>query len=629
MRAVRFSLIGLALAVLAPGTVWAEEEQAPTFPEGPGWDENFSQPEVSGVFNPMLITVQDVAYNGQGSATIPFTLNQRGRAWVAIYEKGNTETGRTGPFGAWLRLEQQDKFVALTPDQIFEAGRNTITWDGNDWQGNAAGAGQYEFDLIAVNNLDKPSLAGPGAGTGFGHNRIDTRNDPAEIWMQEADRAGADGVYGAGDVIRGTLGTDYIANPNAWERWNYNGVLDFEGARTLGGFRPDDESTEIFWTTHNSGEFGGLYKMIINRSARAWDRDTSFGDNGFAANKEDRIVGIEPWEPLGIVYAAHDSKGDVPFPTIESWDKTSGEISREFDLSDVYINYSTDDEGNEVASSTGPRNIAVNSLGIWTSSWATSKISHVNHDGDLMWVNDIGDYRGDRISNEDAAVLGMPGGSISSNMQMAVQTNGSTLFMSSYNNERGADFSGYGRDGSGLMDVILPPTIGPFRPITSWFLTIVDDEGGPYDGAYTSGHYYLETRGFGPAEEGKRGPGALMYIPLDVESARLGDGATAVEAVESAGTPDSYSLGRAYPNPFNPETTIEFSVPTVEYVEIEVYNAVGQQMASLVNEELSAGTYTTTWEGLDRSGQQVSSGVYFYRMQAGDFSATHSMSLLK
>lgn len=629
MRALRISLFGLALGVLAAGTVWAEEEQAPTFPSSPDWDGNFSQPEVSGVFNPMRITVEDVAYDGQGSATIPFSLNQRGRAWVAIYETGNTETGRTGPFGAWWRFEPQDKFVAMTPDQIFEAGRNTITWDGNDWEGNAAGAGQYEFDLIAVNNIDKPVLAGPGSGTGFGHNRIDTRHDPAEIWCQEADRAGGDGLYGAGDIIRGTMGTDYLANPNAWERWTYNGVLDFEGARTLGGFRPDDASTEIFWTTQHSGEFGGLYKMIINRSARAWDPDESFGDNGFAANKEDRIVGIEPWEPLGIVYAGHDSKGDVPFPTIESWDKTSGEISREFDMSDIYILSRTDDEGNEVVFATGPRNIAVNSLGIWTSTWSSPKIAHVNHDGDLIWMNDNGDFRGDRISNEDAAELGMSGGSVSTNMQMGVRSTGATLFMASYGNERGADFSGYGRDGSGLMDVILPSSIGPFRPETSWYLTIVDDGDGPYDGAYTSGHYYLITREFSAPAEGKRGPGALMYIPLDLETASLGAGATAVEAVESAGTPDSYSLGRAYPNPFNPETTIEFSVPSDGYVEIGVYNAVGQQVASLVDKELSAGNYKTTWDALDRSGQKVSSGVYFYRMQAGDFSATHSMSLLK
>ena len=114
MRNLRLSLIGLALAVLATGAVWAQEEEQ-TYPSSVEWDGIFAQPEVSGVFNPMAITVQDVAWDGSGSVGIPFTLNQRATAWVAIYEKGNTETGVTGPAGAWLRLEPQDKFVALTP----------------------------------------------------------------------------------------------------------------------------------------------------------------------------------------------------------------------------------------------------------------------------------------------------------------------------------------------------------------------------------------------------------------------------------------------------------------------------------------------------------------------------------
>ncbi len=626
MRNLRLSLIGLALAVLATGAVWAQEEEQ-TYPSSVEWDGIFAQPEVSGVFNPMAITVQDVAWDGSGSVGIPFTLNQRATAWVALYEKGNTETGVTGPAGAWLRLEPQDKFVALTPGRPVEAGRNTITWDGKDWEGNAAGPGQYEFDLVVVNNLDPSVLAGPGAYTGYSYNLIDTRFDPADIWMQEYDRDAP--PYTAGDVIHGTMGTDYIANPNAWERWSYTHVYGSAGGgvRSRGGMSLDDESTEIFWTTNQSGEFGGIYKMIINRPAKSWDRDTSFGDNGFAPNREDAIRVVRPWAPLGIVYAAHDSKGEVPSPSIQSWDKNSGEITREFDLSDVYIRISVDEEGREVARSTGPGNIAVNAHGVWASSFGAPEIAGLNHQGDILWVNRNGDYRGDQISDQAAAELGMPhGGSISTNMQ--TQAHGKMLFMGSYNNERRARFSGYGRDGAGLMDVIMSPTLGPFTPILGWYLTILNEDG-PYDGAYTSGHYRMETRAFDSPEEGRWGPGALMYIPLDVESRSLGVDLTVVEEVESAGTPDSYSLGEAYPNPFNPETTIEFSLPVDEHVRIGVYNTAGQLIASLADESLSAGAYKTTWDARDQSGELVSSGVYFYRMQAGDFMATHSMTLLK
>ena len=143
------------------------------------------------------------------------------------------------------------------------------------------------------------------------------------------------------------------------------------------------------------------------------------------------------------------------------------------------------------------------------------------------------------------------------------------------------------------------------------------------------GGYGLLEQSFERPTDARLNPGALFHVPYDITSGRLGAGVTVVEAVESAGTPDSYSLSAAYPNPFNPETTIEFAVATEGYVEIDVYNAAGQQVASLVDEELSAGAYRTTWDALDQNGKPVSSGVYFYRMQAGDFAATHSMTLLK
>ena len=72
--------------------------------------------------------------------------------------------------------------------------------------------------------------------------------------------------------------------------------------------------------------------------------------------------------------------------------------------------------------------------------------------------------------------------------------------------------------------------------------------------------------------------------------------------VESTGTPDGYALGAAYPNPFNPEITIEFSVPRDGPVKIEVFNAAGQRLSLLVDEALRAGTYKTVWNGLDSNG---------------------------
>ena len=96
-------------------------------------------------------------------------------------------------------------------------------------------------------------------------------------------------------------------------------------------------------------------------------------------------------------------------------------------------------------------------------------------------------------------------------------------------------------------------------------------------------------------------------------------------------TPASFGLNQNYPNPFNPSTTIEFQVPEVgsrrseiRRVTLRVYNALGQEVATLVNEELRPGSYQATW---DASG--FPSGTYFYRLQAGELAETKKLILLR
>ena len=95
--------------------------------------------------------------------------------------------------------------------------------------------------------------------------------------------------------------------------------------------------------------------------------------------------------------------------------------------------------------------------------------------------------------------------------------------------------------------------------------------------------------------------------------------------VEQPGAiPGSYLLAQNYPNPFNPTTTINFGIPTSEYVTLIVYNVVGQRVAELVSDELNAGEYSVTFDGTN-----LPSGVYFYSISAGSFKSTKQMMLVK
>ena len=88
--------------------------------------------------------------------------------------------------------------------------------------------------------------------------------------------------------------------------------------------------------------------------------------------------------------------------------------------------------------------------------------------------------------------------------------------------------------------------------------------------------------------------------------------------------PVSYKLEQNFPNPFNPTTTINYSIPKTSFVTLKVYNVLGNEVMSVVNEQQTANNYTYT---LDFS--KLSSGAYYYTLRAGDYSATKKLMLVK
>ena len=141
------------------------------------------------------------------------------------------------------------------------------------------------------------------------------------------------------------------------------------------------------------------------------------------------------------------------------------------------------------------------------------------------------------------------------------------------------------------------------------------------------------TMWFGP--RGSRAflsdPGVLTLIPNHVFStadvyqfqtnASSPDGET--------GIPKSYALSQNYPNPFNPETTIKYQLPFTSDVKLVIYNLLGQEVFRLERFAQQPGEHLVRWNGRNMQGSKLSSGIYFYRLQAGDFVQTRKMVLLK
>jgi hypothetical protein len=88
--------------------------------------------------------------------------------------------------------------------------------------------------------------------------------------------------------------------------------------------------------------------------------------------------------------------------------------------------------------------------------------------------------------------------------------------------------------------------------------------------------------------------------------------------------PQIFTLQQNFPNPFNPNTTISFSLPSKSYVLLRVYDVLGREVATIISEDISAGNYSRRWNAAN-----ISSGIYFYRLQADSFTETKKMILLK
>ena len=105
-------------------------------------------------------------------------------------------------------------------------------------------------------------------------------------------------------------------------------------------------------------------------------------------------------------------------------------------------------------------------------------------------------------------------------------------------------------------------------------------------------------------------------------------GVTSVED-ESAINPGKYQLFQNHPNPFNPNTEIRFTIPNAGHVSIKIYDMNGKLVKNLVSEQKAAGVYSISWDGQDKNGFKVTSGVYFYRINAGEFTMSKKMILMK
>ncbi|MFQ5648682.1 MAG: carboxypeptidase regulatory-like domain-containing protein [bacterium] len=189
-------------------------------------------------------------------------------------------------------------------------------------------------------------------------------------------------------------------------------------------------------------------------------------------------------------------------------------------------------------------------------------------------------------------------------------------------------------DGSSIEGILVQATLDNNVQVNA----MTDADGNYVIIGLPAGEYKIEATGAGYVNGHFGGTDETNSVPVAVGSGQDADGIdmeldfdniTNVNS-DGAAVPERFDLLQNYPNPFNPTTAIKYHLPQSGEVTLKIFNLLGQQVRTLVNKPQQAGTYTVTWDGKSDLGRPVASGIYIYRIEAGDtFDMSKRMLLLK
>jgi hypothetical protein len=589
--------------------------------------------------------ISDYAFDGS-ALEVPFNLNGSGATvWLIVYTEGfsapYTITGEgPGPYQdpensnpGWHVVDGADILIFKSPGQRFQEGENVIVWNGRNMDGDVVPAGSYDLFLAAFDDQATPHVVGVGTRQFGSGATIYINTERGEF------------VNFTGEVSN--MENDWIASGiDAFDLVDNQSVIDacgdLEGCPpTIQSATPLNAARTEYIGNNRGGGFGWLHRFSYNWDTRQismnedWAVDA--GAEGGILNLQDALPGRQYHSTTNpdksIVYATAGVSGTVS--KIAAYDVGTGELRDEWDLTDLFL---YDNKGADRSGGPGTlsrfHNGEPDPAGITMSGHHTSLTARLDFDGNLVYLNRNGDGYGDsKVFAEGTFGDFAYGHTEAPAFKYSIY---STKWGWVTNVEAGTNTTqnGFmlGEDGSGLFH------FEPKNIPLSWpqYNIVVDEKDGDWDGVYMS------IGGFGDAaaandfvpvpEEGALailGRYPIVHLPYDQKRVHLGSRATAVEELESNSTPAEFGLGNAYPNPFNPETTINFSLPWDAPVTVNIYNDQGQLVRALVDGRMAAGEFKVTWDGKDDRGTEVASGVYLYKIESTNLRLTKKVTFLK
>jgi len=571
-------------------------------------------------FTPPVMTITAapaVEYQFDGSTlTMPVTVTgSPAGTYFLVFTKdkfGSISKVRNGYLG-WHYVNKIDTCLYVSPLTQLSVGTSNMTWNGKDEAGNQVAAGDYTYYLWGVDNTTTRIQVTTSVGfQPWGFMTLTTKGEtgltlsnPILTQGGESRPASPDThVQGitrwviGGDPTDGTLAQTTTAN-------QYD---------TCGGVAYLKNNLNVFFFDGLKG--GGATKVTMKYNwvpSGASELQTDWGDNG-----EFQYSGAWPsgWnfgpgcvtdgaDYLFVVNA--DISGTGTESQIIFLDINDGSELKRLDLADWWVN--PDDYAKGGQNCGGPTEIWVQgnvaALGSHTTCVNQLIDPYFTDAADaVLWSNTNGDLIGDHNWEPGSEKAWVCNDYNVGPYKYAFSTD-ANLFSCFPSFDQGAvSFGLYGPDGTGITYLALAGETA-YQKFGAMFV----DSGSAYDGL-------LCTNNIGST-------GGIDTTVFWVGSASA-KGTLSPNIVGVADAPAAFAVSQNVPNPFNPNTTINYNLAKAGKVTVDVFNVAGQKVASLVNGTMSAGSHSVTWNA-----SKFSAGVYFCTVKSNGASKTLKMTLLK
>ncbi|MDP2982678.1 MAG: T9SS type A sorting domain-containing protein [Candidatus Latescibacter sp.] len=526
---------------------------------------------------------------------------------LCVYTKGKAASVskiRNGFLG-WHYMNLVDTSIYVSKLANYAVGKNNlISWEGKNKDGNLVPAGDYTYYLWSFDNIGQKQRVCSSISIASG-------SQGTQAHIQEK---GPDGktltnplFYDRGGVKKWTIGSDPV-----------NAALLETTAFALGtgysygpqiGFQPNNFSFFYIEVLSLTAKLTGVRKMQyvpngVSQFVMSWGTD-----------------GLTSWsnpDPRGqpgcvtdgdLVYtidqAYYDSAPRSEFIYI---DATDGSIIRKMSLIDFWSDLN--DLNAKSQMNGGPNGLEMRNGMIFLNCHCSCIKQMINpaaetKDTFFLFSNENGDYILDKNYQPTAGSKWACNDYRPGPYTYHLSADNNLFSVSPSFDEGAVSFGLLGPDGTGIGYLAYAAETAKWK---RW--SIFSDAGTAFDGIYTDNY----------ASSDSANQGGVWYVAHDSIKGVISNKAVGVE--EAA--PSAFSVAQNTPNPFNPATTINFTLAKAGKVTVDIYNAAGQKVDTVVNTTMSAGNHSVKWNAVRQS-----AGVYFYTVRTGDVSRTMKMTLLK